>query len=1060
MRKNRSKLILGSIITALVISLTLVITVIAVPGDRNVEIPNKTGFAQKDLDDGTIIQYIGDSNTTYGSSGSGIFDSFVRIQGGSAIQKGYNTDGTLEFDTKSGGFTHSIKLSEIPTIMVGGNLYWEFFADINESNSTPKISLDDFELYLTTDRNLTGYPFTGSETKIYDYTLVNNSYFILINDVNQGSGRGDLRYLVPYNESVVPAGCNYGNPACTTYLVLYTVWGGKDSYASDGGFEEWKVKKYPILQVSKTIQGAFDTPVTWEISKTADAEYDLFDGESVTHEYTVAVDPIFGAPENVKVSGVITIIGDNKNAVNATITDLFNGSPATITSCSVPKNGDNTYTIAAKATVTCSYEKTLSAPVDGENVATATYTMDTVTLAFQGTAEIDDEDFVETLTGNPTITVDDTNLTGENWSASAASASWTYTETFTCDADEGSHINVATINETGQYSGAIVDVDCYELTVTKTADEFFTRTYHWDITKSVSPASWDLFSGESGTSDYTVFLDQTGYTDSNFYVSGTITISNPHPSRQANLTQVLDSAGSITASVTCGSLTVAASGTLNCTYTTPSQSSASPFGSLNTATATQQLYDFDEDGVASPGDTKDYQDTETIDFTGATMTEIDEQVNVDDTYSGDLGDWTDDQTFNYSRTFTCDADEGKHDNTASFVTNDTAATDNDDASVTVNCYDLSINKTVDESYTRTFTWDIDKQVDNPGPITVPLGGSVTLNYSVIVDATYLDSNFQIAGDITITNNHPTKSATINTVTDKAGSVDGVVSCPGSTVAANSGTLICTYTTPAQLSAAPFGSSNVATAVQQLYNYSSSGTPTANGTKNYSDSKAIDFSSATVTYIDEIITLTDTLVGNLGTANALLEVLPKTFNYSYIYNAPAGFCGYTTVENTATFTTNDTGATGSDSVSVPINIPCGEGCTPGFWQGGAGSQLWDQVNDPDWDAGNYATQFNPFIHTTLFNTFFSGTTDGRLDGLTMMDLVGSGGTSDPARRAARDMVAAYLNESAFPGSFPATSLTDLVNMWYAAVAGGDSALNAFHTTVSAWNDPPGGSCPLP
>ena len=117
----------------------------------------------------------------------------------------------------------------------------------------------------------------------------------------------------------------------------------------------------------------------------------------------------------------------------------------------------------------------------------------------------------------------------------------------------------------------------------------------------------------------------------------------------------------------------------------------------------------------------------------------------------------------------------------------------------------------------------------------------------------------------------------------------------------------------------------------------------------------------------------------------------------------------------------------------------------------------RYDDPQWTYGGT----NPFIHTTLFNDFFNVTTDARLNGKTMMDLVGSGGGSDWAVKAARDMVAAYLNESAFPAQFPATSLTDLVNAWYAAVAGGDSALAAFHTTVSAWNDLDAlGLCPLP
>jgi hypothetical protein len=59
-----------------------------------------------------------------------------------------------------------------------------------------------------------------------------------------------------------------------------------------------------------------------------------------------------------------------------------------------------------------------------------------------------------------------------------------------------------------------------------------------------------------------------------------------------------------------------------------------------------------------------------------------------------------------------------------------------------------------------------------------------------------------------------------------------------------------------------------------------------------------------------------------------------------------------------------------------------------------------------------------------------------------------------------MVAAYLNESAFPADFAAESLSQLRTMWYAAVSGGDAGLQAFHTTVSMWNSPPGGYCPLP
>jgi hypothetical protein len=140
----------------------------------------------------------------------------------------------------------------------------------------------------------------------------------------------------------------------------------------------------------------------------------------------------------------------------------------------------------------------------------------------------------------------------------------------------------------------------------------------------------------------------------------------------------------------------------------------------------------------------------------------------------------------------------------------------------------------------------------------------------------------------------------------------------------------------------------------------------------------------------------------------------------------------------------------------------QGCTPGFWQGGAGSQLWDVPMDQDWFDAGYASAYNPYDHNTLFNDYFNnGPIDGRLDGLTMYDLVSTGGTSDSARRAARDMVAAYLNESAFPNDFPAASLAQLEADWYDAVAGGDAALDAFHNEVGGWNNPDDpGFCPLP
>lgn len=146
-----------------------------------------------------------------------------------------------------------------------------------------------------------------------------------------------------------------------------------------------------------------------------------------------------------------------------------------------------------------------------------------------------------------------------------------------------------------------------------------------------------------------------------------------------------------------------------------------------------------------------------------------------------------------------------------------------------------------------------------------------------------------------------------------------------------------------------------------------------------------------------------------------------------------------------------------------NVPA-QGCTPGFWQGGndfstAGGQwLWNAFNDQDWvNAGGNG--YNPYIWTTLFNSYFMPTS--ALNGFTMMDLVGTGGGSIEAQKAGRSMVAAYLNATF--GIYYAYSTAELTNMWNAAVAdGSDAAFLALHTLLDAANNHfgnPDGDCPI-
>jgi hypothetical protein len=113
---------------------------------------------------------------------------------------------------------------------------------------------------------------------------------------------------------------------------------------------------------------------------------------------------------------------------------------------------------------------------------------------------------------------------------------------------------------------------------------------------------------------------------------------------------------------------------------------------------------------------------------------------------------------------------------------------------------------------------------------------------------------------------------------------------------------------------------------------------------------------------------------------------------------------------------------------PPPPPGGEGCTPGAWRGGNGDFRWDIASDPDWNPPGG----NPFYHDTLFNDYFAPW--GSLGGKTMWDLVKQGGGPDPARKAARSLVAAYLNASHGDVDYPLTT-AELEALWNDAVAGG-------------------------
>ena len=315
----------------------------SLPG-TSVEVANKNQSATCITDEGAIVEYIGSSANNQ-SSGTGTFEPFVRLQA-SGDQEGFNTDAAVTLDTKAGIWTHSIEVAEIPVVdcdgVAGGALCWELFVDINENNSTPKISLNKVEIYYTESPTLTGYPFTipGANNTSLQYAFSDTGDAILINDVNQGSGRGDLRYLVPLTNITIPTGCDYGNLAgCDTYFVLYSQWGAvSGTYAADGGFDEWKVKIYPIPNTTAT--------QVWNTNGTVDTGNDttIADGGSVTIG-TGVYDKATITGATADAGGSVSYFYQKENSPTCSSGALI-GSAVTVTNGVVPASATVTLSLA------------------------------------------------------------------------------------------------------------------------------------------------------------------------------------------------------------------------------------------------------------------------------------------------------------------------------------------------------------------------------------------------------------------------------------------------------------------------------------------------------------------------------------------------------------------------------------------------------------------------------------------------------------------------------------------------------------------------------------------
>ena len=198
------------------------------------------------------------------TSGTGLIDSFVRVQANGSEQ-GYNTsdyssEPDLQFDEKSGSFTHDLLYSALltNTVNVGGIDYIEFVLDVNQTSGGRYISLDQLKIYSGPDQatntaagdydTATGQ--LGSLQPIYDLDAGGDKMVMLNYENYPGSGKLDMFLLIPKALFCNPGGspnapdpCVTAGPAADqTHVYLYSEFGTSAGFATDDGFEEWAHK--------------------------------------------------------------------------------------------------------------------------------------------------------------------------------------------------------------------------------------------------------------------------------------------------------------------------------------------------------------------------------------------------------------------------------------------------------------------------------------------------------------------------------------------------------------------------------------------------------------------------------------------------------------------------------------------------------------------------------------------------------------------------------------------------------------------------------------------------
>jgi hypothetical protein len=294
--------------------------------------------------------------------------------------------------------------------------------------------------------------------------------------------------------------------------------------------------EYQPLEVEKTAEASYDRTVEWELEKYVDPDsHEGYAGEEAGTSIWTVIATKTEIIDNYFIEGTITITNPNDYPVDFSVVDELDDGTLADVSCP-------TYTVPANDYVVCTYEaypdddsaewNTATVSVDGEEDVVAT-------------AEVD---FIEILIGYDEGTLSDPRFGFEELISQTTEEE--FEEIFVCPTDvslyeDGVYVfdeeNTAYLNDNIDLeASAAVTITCYlpeELTVTKTAVTSYAREHMWDIAKKVEtefeheldgyPKIWLYIDGSGDeTATWTIDVTYEGFLDSDFNVSGVITIEN------------------------------------------------------------------------------------------------------------------------------------------------------------------------------------------------------------------------------------------------------------------------------------------------------------------------------------------------------------------------------------------------------------------------------------------------------------------------------------------------------------------------------------------------------